>query len=223
MKTIAIISQKGGTGKTTLTVHLAVSAARAGLVSLIMDTDPQATASTWHSWRGENSEPDVIDCGSPALLPRKLAQAAELGAEITFIDTPPHADIMAREACRAADILLIPCRPRAFDLDAVRTTADLAAASKKPAWLIFMAGPTSAKLIYQEATELVQSFGLQVAPVMLTERAAFHHSVGQGKTAVETEPGGKAAEDMLALWHWTRGQVNLQPRNHVNNKKENAV
>jgi chromosome partitioning protein len=223
MKTIAVISQKGGTGKTTLAVHLAVSAARGGLVSLIMDTDPQATASTWHSWRGENSEPDVIDCGSPALLPKKLAQAAELGAEIAVIDTPPHADIMAREACRAADILLIPCRPRAFDLDAVRTTADLAAASQKPAWLIFMAGPANAKLVYQEATELVQSFGLRVAPVMLPERAAFHHSVGQGKTAVEIEPDGKGAEDMLALWHWTREQVNLQPRKHVNAKKESAA
>ena len=223
MKTIAIISQKGGTGKTTLAIHLAVSASRAGLVSLVVDTDPQATASTWHSWRGDNSEPDVIDCGSPALLPKKLAQAEALGAELVIIDTPPHADIMAREACRAADLLLIPCRPRAFDLDAVRTTAELAAASKKPAWLVFMAGPTKAPLIYREASELVAQFGLQVAPVMLPERASFHHSVGEGKTAVEIEPEGKAAEDMVALWQWVRKQVNMPTRKQVSTKKkENA-
>jgi chromosome partitioning protein len=124
MRTIAVISQKGGTGKTTLAVHLAAAASAAGLVALVVDTDPQATACTWRTWRGD-MDPDVIDCAAHALLPRKLVQAAELGADLAVIDTPPSADIMAREACRAADLLLIPCRPRAFDLDAIRTTAEL--------------------------------------------------------------------------------------------------
>lgn len=142
MRTVAVISQKGGAGKTTLAIHLAAAASAAGLVSLVVDTDPQATASTWHTWRGDR-DPDVIDCAAHALLSKKLQQAAGLGADFAVVDTPPHADIMAREACRVADLLLIPCRPRAFDLDAVKTTAELAKASAKPAFVVFMAGPAA--------------------------------------------------------------------------------
>lgn len=218
MRTIAVISQKGGTGKTTLAIHLAAAASAKGFVALVVDTDPQATACTWHTWRGD-TDPDVIDCAAHALLPRKLQQAADLGADLAVIDTPPHADIMAREACRAADLLLIPCRPRAFDLDAVRTTAELAAASRKPAFLIFMAGPPRAPVVYQEAGQVVEQFGLKVAAVMLPERAAFHHSVGAGKTAPEIEPQGKAAEDIAALWVWVCNHVNMPTHKQVSLKR----
>lgn len=221
MHTVAVISQKGGTGKTTLAIHLAAAASAAGFVALVVDTDPQATACTWHTWRGD-ADPDVIDCAAHTLLPKKLQQAADLGADLAVIDTPPHADIMAREACRAADLLLIPCRPRAFDLDAVRTTAELAAVTNKPAFLIFMAGPPRAPLVYREAGQLVEQFSLKVAPVMLPERAAFHHSVGAGKTAPEIEPQGKAAEDIASLWVWVCGRVNMPTRQHANIKRSAA-
>ncbi|GAO01065.1 chromosome-partitioning ATPase Soj [Komagataeibacter europaeus] len=208
MKTIAIISQKGGAGKTTLALHLATSASAAGYVSLILDTDPQATASSWKAWRGD-ADPDVVDCAAHALLSRKLEQASELGAELSIIDTPPHADIMAREACRVADFLLIPCRPRAFDMDAVRTTAELVRASGKPAFVIFTAGPPRAPQVYREAAAVVAQFGIPVAPVVLSERAIFHHSVGSGQTAQEAEPESKAAADVARLWNWVCDQVNM--------------
>ena len=166
-----------------------------------------------------DADPDVIDCAAHTLLPKKLQQAAALGAELVVIDTPPHADIMAREACKAADLLLIPCRPRAFDLDAVRTTAELAAASKKPAYLIFMAGPPRAPVVYREAEQLVERFGLKVASVILPERATFHHSVGAGKTAPEIEPHGKAAEDVASLWAWICQHVYMPTEKHVSIKR----
>jgi chromosome partitioning protein len=191
-----------------------VAASAAGFVAVMVDTDPQATACTWHTWRGD-ADPDVIDCAAHTLLPKKLRQVADLGADLAIIDTPPHADIMACEACKAADLLLIPCRPRAFDLDAVRTTAELAAASRKPAFLIFMAGPTRAPLVYQEAGQLVEQFGLRVAPVMLPERAAFHHSVGAGKTAPEIEPQSKAEEDIASLWAWVCKHVSMLTHKQV--------
>jgi chromosome partitioning protein len=207
MLTVAVISQKGGAGKTTLAIHLAAAAHAAGLPTVIVDTDPQATASRWGKWRGDK-DPDVIDCASHALLPDKLTALKRAGATFAVIDTPPAADIMAREACRAADLLLIPCRPRAFDLDAVRTTAELAKASGKPAFVLFMAGPPRGAVLYPEAGELVQRIGLRVAPVMLPERAAFHHSVAEGKVASEIEPNGKAAEDVLRLWEWVSKHAN---------------
>lgn len=215
MQTVAIVSQKGGAGKTTLAIHLGVAASAAGLVSLIVDTDPQATASKWGTWRG-SSDPEVIDCAAHALLPRKLQQAAGLGAQFAVIDTPPHADIMAREACRAADLLLVPCRPRAFDLDAIQTTAELVKASGKPAFVVFTAGPPRAPVLYADAGLLVRQFGLQVAPVILPDRAAFHHSTERGKTATEIEPGGRAAKEVAALWNWLCQHVRLSKSNQVN-------
>ena len=206
MPTVAIVSQKGGAGKTTLAIHLAAAAHLAGHISLIVDTDPQATASQWGQWRGGEA-PEVIDCASHALLSRKLAQAVELGAEFIVIDTPPHADIMAREACRAADLILIPCRPRTFDLSAARTTAELVKASGKPAFVVFVAGPPKASILYAEAAEVIAATGLPIAPVMLPERGDFHHSTGIGRTAQEFAPKGKAAADVAALWEWTCQQV----------------
>ena len=207
MLTVAVISQKGGAGKTTLAIHLATAAHTFGLPTVIVDTDPQVTASRWGKWRA-GKDPDVIDCASHALLPDKLVALEHAGATFAVIDTPPAADIMAREACRAADLLLIPCRPRAFDLDAIRTTAELAKASGKPAFVVFIAGPPRGAILYSEASELVQRIGLQVAPVMLPERAAFHHSVAEGKVASEIEPRGKAAEDVSRLWEWISEHAN---------------
>ena len=213
MQTIAIISQKGGAGKTTLAIHLAAAATAAGKTALILDADPQATASQWSQWRAA-AEPEVVDCASPTLLARKVQQAGELGADFVIIDTPPHADIMAREACKIADLILIPCKPQAFDLSAVETTAELVKASGKPAFVMFMGGPQRAPITYREARELIEGgdgmagMGVTVAPVMLTQRAVFHHSTAQGRTAIEAEPDGKAAEEVAALWKWTCKQVN---------------
>ena len=214
MRTVAIISQKGGAGKTTLAVHLATEAAKA-CVALIIDTDPQATASRWSEWRA-GGDPEVIDCGAPSLLAGKLDKARDLGADIAVIDTPPHADGMARQAARLADLILIPCRPRAFDLAAIEATAELVKSAAKPAFVVFNAGPPRAPLIYKEAADLIaEGFGLPIAPVSLPERAAFHHSTAGGKTAPEFSALGKAAVEVEALWAWTCEQLNTPTGGHV--------
>jgi len=220
MRTISIISQKGGAGKTTLAIHLATAATANRYVSLLIDTDPQATACRWSQWR-EGAEPEVVDCGAPSLLATKLEKAAKLGAQVVVIDTPPHADAMARQAAKLADLILIPCRPKAFDLAAIEATADLVKQSGKPAYVVFTAGPPRAPLIYAEATELIAgvhagALGLAVAPVRLPERAAYHHSTAQGLTAVAYDPDGKAAAEIAALWNWTCEQLDMSTSDHVN-------
>lgn len=137
MKTIAIISQKGGAGKTTLALHLAAAAQASGKVALVIDTDPQATASQWAAWRGD-APPEVIDSPPPRLA-AKVAAAREQGAELIVIDTPPHADSAARAAVEVADLVLIPCRPSAFDLSAIQTSAKLVQLLRRPAFVVFTA------------------------------------------------------------------------------------
>jgi chromosome partitioning protein len=207
MTTIAIVSQKGGAGKTTLAINLAAAAEQAGAVALVIDIDPQASACEWASWR-KGSPPEVIDSAPPRLV-AKIAQAKSQGATFIVIDTPPHADSAASKAVEAADMVLIPCRPSAFDLAAIRTTGQLVKLHGKPAALLFTAGPARAPKIYADATALVESFGINVCPHIISDRAAFRHASAAGQTVFEHDPNGRAAEDVAQLHMWLREQLNM--------------
>jgi chromosome partitioning protein len=142
---------------------------------------------------------------------------------VVVIDTPPHADAATREAVKAADLSLIPCRPRAFDLHAIQTTADLIAFGGKPAFVVFNATPPRAPSLVADARAIVEKIGLHVAPTTLADRAAYHHSTAAGKTAPELEPSGKAADEIAALWIWVCQQVSMPTRKRVNTKKAGAA
>ena len=178
MRTIAVISQKGGAGKTTLALHIAVAVERAGYRAVVLDMDPQGTAEAWRQ-----DAPPVVIPAKTAPLARTLEKAASHGADFVIMDTPPLAEAEARSAARASDLVLVPCRPNAFDVHSIKTTADLTRFSAKPAFAIFNSGPTNAVKLYAETAEVVTEIGLAEAPVRLSERAAFRHATGSGKTA----------------------------------------
>ena len=221
MKVVAVVSQKGGAGKTTLALHIAVAAERAGLSAAILDMDPQGTAERWSEWRKE--EPPAVVAAKATTLARRLEQANSGCGDLVVIDTPPLAQTEAREAARMADLILIPCRPSAFDLDAIRITADLASDIGKPAFVIVNAGPPHGTSIYKDVAETVGRFGLHVAPTRLAERAAFRHAVREGKSAQEREPDSRAAEEVTALWTWIAVQLKIpKSRNLVISKRTKA-
>jgi chromosome partitioning protein len=142
MRTIALISQKGGSGKTTLAIHLAVAAQRAGLMSAIFDLDPQASAETWGQWR-DDKPPEVVPAKA-ATLARALDKARGAGVDVLVLDTPGAAEGAALAAAAAADLILIPCRVCAFDLASVRQTEALGRAAGRPMWLVFNDCPARA-------------------------------------------------------------------------------
>ena len=141
MKTVAILSRKGGAGKTTLAVHVGVAAEQAGIVTAIFDLDPQASAAVWGDNRGE--APDVVPAQAPRLA-ALLAAARGQGAKLALLDTAPHADGIAADAAALADLVLIPCRPSSFDLAAIGSTVRLAQAAGKPAFVSSMPRPSRA-------------------------------------------------------------------------------
>lgn len=200
MPTIAIVSQKGGSGKTTLAVHLATRAAQARHESCVVDTDPQATAAAWSDWRGDFLP--VVVTSPPARLGRTIESAKKNGVDFIVIDTPPHADAAAREAIKAADIVLIPSRPRAFDLHALEPIADLVNFAKKPAWVVLNSVPAGATVLTDDAKKAAKNMGLNMCSVTLGDRAAFHRSSANGETAGEIDPEGKAAKEIEKLWKW---------------------
>lgn len=140
----------------------------------------------------------------PARLGRTIASAENNGVDFIVIDTPPHADAAAREAIKAADIVLIPTKPRAFDLAALEPIADLVSFAKKPAFVVLNAVPTGATVLAKDARKAAKAMGLEICPVELGERADFHRSSAKGETASELAPEGKAAQDIDALWKWVK-------------------
>jgi chromosome partitioning protein len=207
MTIIAIVSQKGGSGKTTLSVNLVAAAEASGAVALIIDTDPQATASQWGAWRADRA-PEVID-SAPPRIQSKVEAAQRQGATFIVIDTPPHADSAASRAVEVADLVLIPCRPSAFDLAAIKTTVSLVRLFNKPAFVVFTAGPPHAPRMYEDANELVTGFGIECCPIILPDRAGYRHASAAGASVLEYEPEGKAASEITALHMWTIAHVNM--------------
>jgi chromosome partitioning protein len=199
MKTIAIVSRKGGAGKTTLAVHLAVAAEANGLTTAIFDLDPQASAALWADHRGQ-PVPAVVPAQAPRLA-SLLAQAKAQETDLVIIDTAPHADGIASEAAALADAILIPCRPSSFDLDAIGASVRLARNVDKPAYVLINAAPVQGSET-DETIAALASAGVELCPVVMHQRKAYASRIHEGLTACEVEPKGKAAGEIRELLLW---------------------
>lgn len=198
MRVISLISQKGGSGKTTVAVHLAVCAHRTGKISAVVDLDPQGSALEWRARRSSPS-PEVTAAACER-LPELLKQAQNNGAEFVIIDTAPHSDRAAVKAASASDTILIPVRPYVFDMAAVSSTLavlDLAGARDR-AFILLNASPVRGGF----ADEAESSLAAPVSPLRLHHRVAYAHAVNDGRSVEEYEPKGRAAEEICALYQW---------------------
>lgn len=205
MPVVAIVSQKGGSGKTTIALHIATSATQANMPACIVDTDPQATAAAWGDWRGDFLP--VVVTAPPSRLTKTIENALGTDVKLVVIDTPPHAESAMREAIKAADIVLIPSRPRAFDLHALEPVAELVALGETPAYVVLNAVPAGATKQIAEATDAAAKLGLKTCPITFGERADFHRSSAKGEVAAEIDAEGKAATEAENLWKWVKKQV----------------
>lgn len=212
MKTLAIVSRKGGAGKTTISTHLAVAAEALGIVSALFDLDPQASAAIWADHRGE-SFPAVMPAQYPRLA-SLLKQAAAQGAGLVILDTPPEADTIASAAAEHADAILIPCRPSALDLDAIGASVRIARAVGKSPFVVINAAPIQG-IEVEEMRAALLAGGVEVAPIVLHHRKAFSARMQEGRTATETEPKGKAAEEVRALLLWVCEKVGMLHKEQI--------
>lgn len=197
MPTIAMVSQKGGAGKSTLALHLAAEASSQRRRALLIDLDPQGNVAKWGDRRGD-APPDV-SAEHPANLDKALRAAETEGYDLIVLDTAPHADQTALRAAKSADLVLVPCRPATFDLEAIRTTLDLCQLTKRPAIVVLNAAPIRSRVV-DEARHAVGDHGGAVCRVVIHHRVAFQHCLIDGRTAAEFEPGGAAALEIAALY-----------------------
>ena len=204
MKSLAFLSQKGGSGKTTLAVHTAVTAQESGEQVVVVDTDPQQSAMTWADAR-EPDTPPVASIHANEI--QKVFDAAKAeGMTLAVVDTAPHAAPEAAAIAAQVDLIVIPVRPSAFDIAAAGNAVEIAKAAGTKTVFVLSACPFRSPEI-AETRELLKTYNLPVAPMDITERRAFSRAVASGRAVTEFESDGKAAAEIRALWEWLKGEM----------------
>ncbi len=210
----AVISQKGGSGKTTISTNLAVEACLAGKRAMIVDTDPQGSSGTWSDLR-EKPFPDVITT-QPSRLPREIGAAAQRGYEVIVLDTPGHTDMSMLTAAQLATLVVIPCRPQVFDLASIRMTLDVCRMAQTSAVIVFSAAPTRGHRLVGSARAHLGSEDVSILPAMLRQRTAFAHASSHGLGVSEFDPRSPAAAEARALadavFAWPEPALTIVPK-----------
>jgi chromosome partitioning protein len=204
MYVLVIASQKGGSSKTSLAAHLAVSAELSGAGPVAMlDTDPQETLTAW--WQQREAE-------TPALAPVKLPELAgklealrNAGYALAVIDTPPAITASIRTVIALADFVLIPVRPSPADLWAVGATLDLCKVAKRP-YAFVLTQATRGATITTQALGALSEHGAVCGTVMHS-RVSYAGVLTSGQTVQEVEPDGTAAGEIGLLWEFVRTRL----------------
>ena len=204
MKTLALLARKGGAGKTTLAVHLAVIAVQSGQRVLLVDTDPQRSTAAW--WRSRQADtPELVECEANQ-LPDVLAAARADGIELVVVDTRPSVEADTATVARLADFVLIPTRPTILDLRAIGATVEVVQAVNRRGAVVLNAvlagrdGEESPQAA--EAREALAAYALEVAPVAVANRVALGHALVDGLAVTEFDPAGKASAELQALFRF---------------------
>ncbi len=202
MRTLAVISRKGGVGKTTLSVNLAVAAWRAGLKTVLVDLDPQRSAALWGRMRTQ-SGPAVVSASAGKLFPAWSA-ASNSGCDLMVIDTPAVDGDETLQAARMADLSLLVCRPNRFDLDALQHSIDLVRRQAKASLVVLNQAPSrrmgqEPQSVFAAADEL-RAAGVSLAGTGLRHRAAFPAAAARGLGVEELDPASAGAREVAGVW-----------------------
>ncbi len=176
MRIIALISQKGGVGKTTLAIHLATAFATAGYNTLLLDLDPQASAAEWKDSRAAETPP--VMAIPPARLSKVIEHSKSIGTDVMILDTAPHSEGTALDASRAADLIIVPCQPSIMDLRALRKTASLLEHAKKPTYAILNGVSPHTNVADEAARAIADQFRLEVSPIRRSRSGAITSGTG---------------------------------------------
>src|SRR3954451_4186698 len=197
MRVIALASQKGGSGKTTIAAHLAVQAGRVGEgAAVLVDIDEPGSLGEW--WRERKDETPDLAPVKVADLEGNLAEWRKYGTAIAIIDTPPNLTGSIERVISTADLVLIPARPSPHDLRAVAATVDMAKRAGKP-FLFVVNGAAPRANITAEAVAALSEHG-RVAPVILYQRTDYAVSMIDGRTVMELAPSSRSAQEIAELW-----------------------
>ncbi|MFZ5746689.1 MAG: AAA family ATPase [Pseudomonadota bacterium] len=212
MRVLAMASQKGGSGKTTLSGHLAVQAQLAGAGPVVLiDIDPQGSLADW--WNERETDLPAFAQTTVARLSADLEVLRQQGFRLAVIDTPPAITMAIQSVIAVAELVVIPTRPSPHDLRAVGATVDLCERAAKPLLFVVNAATPKARITSEAAVALSQHG--TVAPVTIHHRTDFASSMIDGRTVMEIDPNGKSAGEVGALWSYVADRLEKNFRRTV--------
>jgi chromosome partitioning protein len=197
VQVITVAQQKGGAGKTTLAVHLAVAWSQRGKRVALIDTDPQGSLTHWYRLREERFGEGYTGLAFAALPGWRVAseiQRLKREHDLIIIDSPPHMETEARTGIRHADLIVIPVQPSPTDLWATKATVDLAHKERIPVRIVLNRVPPKGKLAGIVSEQLTD-----IATQGIGNRIAFATSLFEGRTVTETQPHSPASKEIKAL------------------------
>jgi chromosome partitioning protein len=211
MQTIVLATQKGGSGKTTLAIGLALAAIQAGHTVRLIETDPQGTLSNWQS-RRPYAEPIVEPIYAAGDFEQRLQSLDRSGVTLTIIDTAGGVNAATTAAIRYADLCLIPARPSIADIEATTTTLGMVRAWKRPFAFILNQTPIRGQRLANAANALGEEAALDISGVVaapfIVMRNDHQDALSAGLAVNEYAPGSKSAEEIRGLWQWVEAKLN---------------
>lgn len=202
MKTIAVIARKGGSGKTTVAVNLAIAAHRRAYRTRLVDTDPQGSCVEVLKVR-KRPGPEIIQMSGEELYELERAEASS-PADITVLDTPAASEDAIGHAIALASLSLLVVRPTFLDLAATLQTALILRRLRKPGLILLSQAPPPRTGMeapaVKRALDALRLMQLPVAPIVLRARAAYQTTLALGQSVEESAPGNPAAEEIASLW-----------------------
>lgn len=205
MRTIALITQKGGSGKSTLSASLAVEAQAKRETVFLIDMDPQKSLTTWA--RNRDDEALGVEAIAPPQLPAVLDLLAAKGVTLAIIDTPASLSDASEAAMRAADLVVIPVRPTVFDIWSCEATwRKIRAMGRESAFVLNQCPITQGSRRFRDSAAALEAMGGLLQP-MITARVDYQEAMLRGSGPTEMDAGGAAAEEIRQLWQSLRRRV----------------
>ncbi len=197
MRTLAFISSKGGTGKTTLAALTAVEAARAGEKVALLDFDPQGSLTTWWERRPDAENPHLFMNADPQDLPRAIAHIAGLGFSILVIDGPPAFVATLSSIASFADLVVIPVMASPMDIEGIDPAVQIACRHKRPfVFVLNRVNPKAGPLLEGTIAALQQEG--RIVDVQMLDRLAHAGAMSEGKAACEVDRASQ--KEATKLW-----------------------
>lgn len=205
MEVLVFASRKGGSGKSTLTAHLAAHAHKPSRRCLLIYADPQGSLTLWHKLRVADGAADELPLKT---VHRGIADAVKEakrdGFDWVFVDTAPNMAASVTDAIRTATLVVVPCRPGVFDLEAVKDTIEFAREARKPYAVVLNAAPPKRQDAESPAVvharENLTALKIPVWGGQITQRANFSAALAEGEGAKEYDAGSSAAAEIARLW-----------------------
>jgi chromosome partitioning protein len=205
MQVLALVTQKGGTGKSSLAVSLAVAAEEAGLKTCILDVDPQGTAAEWRARRmAERPEVEAINW---SFLSSRLYSLKREGCDLVIVDTPGANNAAAEAAMRDATLCIIPVRPSVADIEAAKPTIRYLSDRDKPFAFVLNQCPVGGRTARTSNAYRALQLLSAVSDATLASRADHMDALAAGLGVTEHAPSGKAAAEIRALLSWLLAQL----------------